>query len=225
MLGVPKDAAQADIKKAYMKLARVAHPDKGGDPDKFKEIQTAYETLGDPEKREAYDRFGKDGAARGGGPGGMSPEDLMAAMFGGGMRGGRGPSGPRKGEDTVHKLTVSLEDCFHGKTSKLAVNRTITTADPNGQLRDRAGNRYSRRSEREVLEVYVEKGSRDGQRIVFSGKGDVEPGALVSRGEGRGGGGEGRREAGSGRRAGRAPARAGRRRPAATSTTARARSN
>lgn len=155
-----------------------AHPDKGGDPDKFKEIQEAYETLSDAQKRELYDRHGKEGVERGGGgPGGMSPEDMLAAMFGG--RAPQRQSGPRKGDDTVHKLTVSLEDCYVGKTTKLAINRTITSEDANGPLRDRSGKRYARKTEREVLEVTVDRGARDGQKIVFEGKGDVDPGCLV----------------------------------------------
>lgn len=156
-----------------------AHPDKGGDPDKFKEIQEAYETLSDAQKRELYDRHGKEGVERGGGggPGGLSPEDMLAAMFGG--RAPQRQSGPRKGDDTTHKLTVSLEDCYVGKTTKLAINRTITSEDASGPLRDRSGKRYSRKTEREVLEVTVDRGARDGQKIVFEGKGDVDPGCLV----------------------------------------------
>lgn len=64
-LGVEKDATQSEIKKAYMLLAKKEHPDKGGDPEKFKEISKAYEILSDPEKRANYDRFGEEGAERG----------------------------------------------------------------------------------------------------------------------------------------------------------------
>ena len=70
-----------------MKLARVKHPDKGGDPEEFKEIAEAYDTLKDPKKRDIYDKYGekaiKEGAGEsGGGPGGMDLFDL----FGGGGR-------------------------------------------------------------------------------------------------------------------------------------------
>jgi DnaJ family protein A protein 2 len=92
------------------------HPDKNADAgDKFKEISHAYETLSDPEKREAYDRFGDDGPQMGGGGFGMSPDDLFANLFGGrgggfefggGGYGGR-PSKPRRGEDMVHPLQVN----------------------------------------------------------------------------------------------------------------------
>lgn len=65
ILGVSEDATQDEIKKAYRKLAREYHPDAGGDEEKFKEINEAYETLSDPEKRKEYDQFGKYAAAAG----------------------------------------------------------------------------------------------------------------------------------------------------------------
>ncbi len=57
-LGVEKDCSAADIKKAYRKLSRLHHPDKGGDEHKFKEINAAYEILSDPENRAKYDKYG-----------------------------------------------------------------------------------------------------------------------------------------------------------------------
>jgi DnaJ-class molecular chaperone len=60
-LGVEKTATQSEIKKAYMKLAKENHPDKGGDIAKFQQIQKAYEVLSDSEKRAAYDRYGEEG--------------------------------------------------------------------------------------------------------------------------------------------------------------------
>ena len=60
-LGVDKNATPAEIKKAYRKMAIKHHPDKGGDPETFKEISKAYEILSDPEKRQKYDRFGEEG--------------------------------------------------------------------------------------------------------------------------------------------------------------------
>lgn len=69
------------------------HPDKGGDPEVFKEITMAYEVLSDPEKRKLYDKYGKEGVdGEGGGPG-QSPEDIFSMFFGGGKRGGGGVSG------------------------------------------------------------------------------------------------------------------------------------
>eukprot|EP00752_Nemacystus_decipiens_P016430 g14687.t1 len=121
ILGIEKDATENDIKKAYRKLALKNHPDKGGDPEVFKEITMAYEVLSDPEKRKLYDKYGKDGVDGEGGPGGQTPEDIFSMFFGGGGGGKRG--GPRKGEDDRHKLKVALEDLYNGKTCRLAVTR------------------------------------------------------------------------------------------------------
>ena len=84
LLGVGKSATQDEIKKAFRKLAIKLHPDKGGDPEKFKEVSVAYEVLGDPEKRKMYDKYGEEGLREGGGGGGF--EDLFS-MFG--RRGGQ----------------------------------------------------------------------------------------------------------------------------------------
>lgn len=123
VLGVAKNADENEIKKAYKKLALKHHPDKGGDPEKFKEISAAADCLLDAEKRKLYDQYGKEGLEGGGGGEGHSPEDIFSMFFGGG--GGRGGrrSGPQKGEDITHPLKVTLEDLYNGKTVKLAINR------------------------------------------------------------------------------------------------------
>lgn len=75
------------------------HPDKGGDPEVFKELSVAYEVLNDPEKRELYDKYGEDGVKDGGGAGGMGDIFDLFGMGGG----GRGkPSGPKKGKSVAH---------------------------------------------------------------------------------------------------------------------------
>merc|ERR1719326_416268 len=79
LLEVDKNAGDSDIKKAYRKLAVKHHPDKGGDPEKFKEITRAYEVLSDRDKREKYDRYGEEGLEDGGGDAG----DIFEAFFGG----------------------------------------------------------------------------------------------------------------------------------------------
>lgn len=94
LLGVEKDATLDQIKKAYRKRALKEHPDKGGDPEKFKEMTAAYEVLSDRDKRELYDKYGEEGVKQGGGMGGGA--DIFSQMFGGGM-GGR-QQGPKKGK-------------------------------------------------------------------------------------------------------------------------------
>jgi len=120
LLELSKDASTADIKKAYRKLARTHHPDKGGDEQLFKKISEAYDVLSDPEKRELYNKYGKDGLEGGGG---RSADDIFSMFFGGGARGGGGRRGPQKGEDVVHAIKVTLENLCLGKTVKLSINR------------------------------------------------------------------------------------------------------
>ncbi|KAL2312247.1 Mitochondrial protein import protein mas5 [Schizosaccharomyces pombe] len=126
VLNVDVTASQAELKKAYRKLALKYHPDKNPNAgDKFKEISRAYEILADEEKRATYDRFGEEGLQGGGADGGMSADDLFASFFGGGMFGGGMPRGPRKGKDLVHTIKVTLEDLYRGKTTKLALQKKV----------------------------------------------------------------------------------------------------
>lgn len=198
-LGVEKSADVKEIKKAYRKLAVKHHPDKGGDEAKFKEVSAAYEILSDPEKRAKYDKFGLDGISDDGGSG-RSPDDIFSMFFGGG--GGRGRSGPRKGEDVNHPIKVSLEDLYNGKTVKLAINRQVLVGESSvcpecdGQgvvveLRQIAlgmvqqvqkrctncngGYICETKKERKVLEVIVDKGMRNGQKVTFRGMADEKP--------------------------------------------------
>ncbi|KAJ4727231.1 DNAJ protein [Melia azedarach] len=130
VLGVSKSASQDELKKAYRKAAIKNHPDKGGDPEKFKELAQAYEVLSDPEKREIYDQYGEDALKEGMGGAGAShnPFDIFESFFGGGAFGGGGSSRGRRqkqGEDVVHSLKVSLEDLYNGTTKKLSLSRNI----------------------------------------------------------------------------------------------------
>ena len=121
LLGVTKSASQDEIKKSFRKLALKAHPDKGGDPEKFKEMTVAYEVLSDPKKRDLYDKYGEEGLQEGG-HGGFGGGDIFDLFMGGGGRGGQ-QRGPKKGKSVMHPVKATLEDLFHGKTSKVAVSR------------------------------------------------------------------------------------------------------
>lgn len=140
LLGVAKDATVNDIKKAFRKAAMVHHPDKGGDPEKFKEISKAYETLTDQEKRDIYDKYGEEGLNGDGGPGGAGGNNLFDVLFGGGGGRGRGGGGgrggksqKRKGEDVVFPLKVTLEDVYNGTTKKLRLTKNVLCTDCGGK--------------------------------------------------------------------------------------------
>ncbi|CAO2840917.1 unnamed protein product [Amaranthus hypochondriacus] len=137
ILGVPKNASPEDLKKAYKKAAIKNHPDKGGDPEKFKELAHAYEVLSDPEKREIYDQYGEDALKEGmGGGGGMhDPFDIFSSFFGGGPFGGGSSRGrrQRRGEDVIHPLKVSLEDLYSGTTKKLSLSRNVICSKCSGK--------------------------------------------------------------------------------------------
>lgn len=108
ILQIPKNSSHQDIKKAYKKLALKNHPDKGGDPNKFKEISEAYEVLGDVAKREKYDRFGKDGLEKGFG----SPFNMFASMF----------RRQQKCNTIDQVVTLTLEEIYKGKHITLTFN-------------------------------------------------------------------------------------------------------
>eukprot|EP01023_Acetabularia_acetabulum_P045968 TRINITY_DN4691_c0_g1_i1.p1 TRINITY_DN4691_c0_g1~~TRINITY_DN4691_c0_g1_i1.p1 ORF type:complete len:466 (-),score=78.28 TRINITY_DN4691_c0_g1_i1:575-1843(-) len=123
LLGVEKNASDAELKKAHRKLALKHHPDKGGDAEKFQEINQAYDVLKDPKKREVYDQYGEDAIKEGmGGGGGGGVSDLFEGIFGG--MGGRSRK-PQKSEDVVHKIKVSLKELYNGNTRKLSLTRQI----------------------------------------------------------------------------------------------------
>jgi DnaJ homolog subfamily A member 2 len=202
-LEIEKDASAKEIKKAYFRLSKQHHPDKGGDEHKFKEINAAYEILSDPEKRKSYDKYGLEGveddpdaaAARG--------EDLFSMFFGGGRRSARS-SGPKKGPSVNHPIKVSLEDLYNGKIVKLAVNRKVIVGESKqctkcgGQgailevrqlgpgmitqmqrtcpVCEGAGHNAQMKTERKVLEVQIDKGMKHNEKITFRGAADETPG-------------------------------------------------
>ncbi|CBI28261.3 unnamed protein product, partial [Vitis vinifera] len=233
-LGVSKNASQDDLKKAYRKAAIKNHPDKGGDPEKFKELAQAYEVLSDPEKREIYDQYGEDALKEGmgGSGGGHDPFDIFQSFFGGSPFGGGGSSRgrrQRRGEDVVHPLKVSLEDLYIGTSKKLSLSRNVICSKCNGKGSKSgasikcngcqgSGMKVSIRQlgpsmiqqmqhpcneckgtgetindkdrcpqckgekvvqEKKVLEVIVEKGMQNGQKVTFPGEADEAPDTVT----------------------------------------------
>jgi molecular chaperone DnaJ len=150
VLGLARNASEAEIKKAYRRLAMKHHPDRNPDDKKaeesFKEAKEAYEVLTDERKRAAYDQFGHagvDGAAgMGGGAGGASFSDIFGDIFGdifsgaAGGAAGRGgqQSRVRRGADLRYNMELGLEEAVHGTTVKIRVPTMIEckTCDGSG---------------------------------------------------------------------------------------------
>jgi curved DNA-binding protein len=184
IMGLPRTASQDEIKRAYRRLARKYHPDVSKEPDaeeRFKEVNEAYEVLGDPEKRSAYDQLGS-GWRTGeefrpppeweqryrAGAGSFSAEDFVdlgeffASLFGGSLfrQAARGRGGFAEAGESQHaKLVVSLDDSYEGAT------RTITLQVPEV---DAQGNIVSRTRN---LRVKIPKGVIQGQQIRLPGQG------------------------------------------------------
>jgi len=221
-LGVAKNAEANQIKKAYRKMAMRHHPDKGGDPEKFKEITKAHEILSDPEKREKYDRGGEKALEGGGGGGGGGAQDIFSAMFGG--HGGGGHRGPRKGKDVLFRLKVQLDDLYSGATKSLRLTKNVVCdgcagkggkgvmkcsgckgrgvrlivrqlgpgmiqqmqaqcdqcdgegeiIPPSGRCRECGGNKVC--ETKTTLKVHINKGMANGEKVMFRGEADQQPG-------------------------------------------------
>lgn len=159
VLGIGKNATDAEIKSAYRKLAKKYHPDLNpGDKEaeeKFKEVNEANDVLSDPQKRQRYDQFGFAGvdpnyaAANGGGAGGFGGGfggvdlgDIFGDIFGGGFGGGfsgfgggsstRTANAPRKGHDIQASVVLTFEEAAHGCSKKITINRQDTCPDCGG---------------------------------------------------------------------------------------------
>mmetsp|Transcript_22767 Transcript_22767/g.50093 ORF Transcript_22767/g.50093 Transcript_22767/m.50093 type:complete len:512 (-) Transcript_22767:29-1564(-) len=199
LLEVERSATENDIKKAYRKLAIKLHPDKGGDPEKFKEVTKAYQILSDPEKRAKYDKYGEEGVDApdiGGGP-----TDIFEAFMG---RSGQGNRRRQKTKDVVQPLKVTLEQLYNGATKKMAITRqvvdkaqgvkecatckgrgvTVETVRMGNMIQQMQSNcaacggkgkSFTTKKEREILEVHVQKGSPDGHKVQFREMADEHP--------------------------------------------------
>ena len=188
ILGVPRDASQEDIQRAYRKLARTYHPDVNHDPgaeDRFKEASEAYDVLSDPQTRRRYDAFGRDfrqvpedvdpetwrraragaragagaGAGRGG-PGGFSfsEGDIDLDDLLGGIFGGR-PGGARRGWGPVGPIP--------GADQEAEIGLTVEEAYRGGRRSVTLSSDGTRRS----FDVTIPAGVTDGQRIRLAGQG------------------------------------------------------
>lgn len=159
VLGIGKNATDAEIKSAYRKLAKKYHPDLNPGnkeaEEKFKEVNEANDVLSDPQKRQRYDQFGFAGvdpnyaAANGGGAGGFGGGfggvdlgDIFGDIFGGGFGGGFGgfdggsstrtANAPRKGHDIQASVILTFEEAAHGCSKKITINRQDTCPDCGG---------------------------------------------------------------------------------------------
>lgn len=128
VLGVERGATEAEVKKAYRRLAMRFHPDRNPDDkdaeDKFKEATEAYEVLSDKDKRAAYDQYGHAGVdpqMGGGGFGGAGFSDMFGDVFSDFFGGGGRRGGPQRGSDLRYTMELTLEEAVRGKTVEIRV--------------------------------------------------------------------------------------------------------
>ena len=204
ILGVPRGASSDDIRKAYRKLAMKEHPDKGGDPERFKKISEAYEVLSDDEKRARYDA-----------PPGPRPEDIFG-MFGDMFR----PREMNKRPDELKDIFIPLSKAYTGADMKFKISldtlctcgKKCSQCNGQGSIRvqhpmfpiameqmcpmcDSRGTVSSgcsmcvrgRRNEERLVHVPIPKGVRDGHTVILEGMGQQKlkqsdiPGNLIIR--------------------------------------------
>ena len=191
VLGVTESSSKEDIKKAYRSLSLKYHPDKtGGNQEaisKFQKISEAYETLGDEEKREEYDMMNKNPFFRGGGGpggGGGDMEDILSALFGGGIFGPQSggkihvfrgdpssipgfsfpgfPHQPtfQKPTPIIKTITINMEQVLNGCTIPVEIERWLIESE-------------NKVFEKETVYVTIPKGVDENELIVLREKGNI----------------------------------------------------
>jgi len=181
ILGVPRSAAQDEVKRAYRKLARKYHPDVSKEADaelRFKELGEAYAVLKDPEKRAAYDQMGSQwktgqdfqpppgwdagfeftGGDSGAGPG-ADHSDFFEALFGRQARGGARTHMRAQGQDHHAKVLIDLADAYRGVQRSISLRMPVPDAQGRVTLQER------------TLDVSIPKGVRAGQHLRLAGQG------------------------------------------------------
>ncbi|HIG65960.1 MAG TPA: J domain-containing protein [Methyloprofundus sp.] len=186
VMGIGKEATQAEIKRAFRKLARKYHPDVSKEKDaedKFKEVGEAYEVLKDPKKRAVYDQLGANWKS---GQAGFEPppdwdagfefhggtqtgdqanaadfSDFFASLFGQQTGGFQGSHQARhtRGEDSHTKVFIDLEDAYHGASRNLTLRTSVLGADGRPEIKSR------------TLNIKIPKGIKEGQNIRLQGQG------------------------------------------------------
>ena len=180
-LGVPRNATQDDVKRAYRKLARKFHPDVSKDPDaevRFKELGEAYAVLKDPEKRAAYDQMGSQwktgqdfqpppgwdagfefSGGEFGGAAGADHSDFFEALFGRHFGGGPRATRQAQGQDHHAKVLIDLIDAYRGAQRSISLRMPVLDAQGRVTLQERK------------LDVRIPKGVRAGQHLRLAGQG------------------------------------------------------
>ena len=197
LLDVEKTASSAEIKKSYKKLAMKHHPDKGGDPEKFKKITEAFQVISDDKKRNLYDSGGKEAVNSG-----INSTNIFD-MF----NGNNNSSKQIKGKKVVYNLNIKLEDIYNGITKTLQIKRlnidknsikkclkcngtgiiikNIKIGFMHQQMQSPCdecnGNKFSykKKTINEKLEVCIPKGILDKKKIIIYEKGDDIPNGLA----------------------------------------------
>jgi len=197
LLGIDSNASNSEIKKSYKKLAMKHHPDKGGDPEKFKQITEAFQVIGDENKRKLYDSGGNEAVNSG-----MDPSNMFN-MF----NSNNNSSKQNKGKSTQYNLNIKLEDIYNGITKSLQIKRlsidknsinkcskcngnglilkTVKMGFMTQQMQTTCdkccGNKftYHKSINNEKLKICIPKGTLDKKKIIIYEKGDDIPNGIA----------------------------------------------